>query len=120
MGAGGQGNLGLWGMELKFEPMTALQPVPCSASSPEGQQVCWSQPPRAGPRSPLHRLLLSEPQFPHLSRAKANTNVSVPRTRGLLDGRHRPEAPEAPGGDTIVGCGRVPFTSVLFLASLSR
>lgn len=46
-GGWGRGNLGLWAMELEFEPMTAFQPHPLFCLLPGGQQVCWSQPPGA-------------------------------------------------------------------------
>ena len=46
-GGWGRGNLGLWAMELEFEPMTAFRPHPLCCQLPGGQQVCWSQPPGA-------------------------------------------------------------------------
>lgn len=74
MEAGGQG--GLWGTEPEFEPRTAVKPHLLRCQELRRSVVCVSES-VTWSKARLHPLLLPEPHFPHLNKAKTKANVSV-------------------------------------------
>lgn len=81
-------HLGLWGMELEFESMTAIFKAPSShchwlRRSTTGVSPFVTQ---SQFKANLCPLLLSEPQFPHCNTAKTKTIISGSRILEFLEG----------------------------------
>lgn len=107
----GQGESGPVGLELEFEPRTAVNSHVLGHVAGEVSSVCAGGSHPESVQGPAYLLLLSEPQFPHFNKTKTKANVPVLRILGFLEGKQLvqggvssflgfavpPQGPEAPG-----------------------